>query len=513
MAYVRSPIQIRADAEDDWTCQCGNRPDLDGFQACDIDGVEIEPTVAAGWTSLYACQRCPLIVDVDTYDPIGHTIASVIPGLVIHGRHGDDLAWTDADQALLQRFRDARAEVEETCEDPLGGDVVEFGDGVRYRLAYDGRGLFAAPICQLDTEFEIIKFGGVRYNGPRALTDIPIDPDELQATGRHLRVASIYVATESGIRIAVEHRARVLRTDRVAAEATLTRIRALTAPPQPDHAPNNPGAVGADDAEVAALWAGLDAHLTAGGELPTAWAAARAPAAYTAREITLDRLTEVYAEELAELTAWLGSARVTYTGGTNTAIEATIGTAITGMPAAADMVIVSTTAGLASTRPQIVHWLAQIYPDGDEQTAIGHSLHSARDAVTAAIENLRQRRHPDSVRCGCQMVADGDSDAFTADELADIRASYRELLTAQREASLPADYFDTVDELADEIELRDGTIVHENARGTGLTVQFVRRGNGLSIRAFHADHGRLIAELPWSTLTGELINQIWTQVA
>ncbi len=119
-----------------------------GFQPCDVDGVEIEPAAAAGWTSLYACQRCSLILDVGTYDPVGHTIASVIPGVVILGQYAADLTWTGADQARLQRFRDARAEVEATCGDPLGGDVVEFGDSVCYRVAPSRGGLFAVPISR-----------------------------------------------------------------------------------------------------------------------------------------------------------------------------------------------------------------------------------------------------------------------------------------------------------------------------------------------------------------------------
>lgn len=66
---------------DDFTCHCGNRPDLDGFGACNDDGVEVEPTPDAWNGSKYVCRACDAVYTVVTED--GLTMTYDVDGIVV----------------------------------------------------------------------------------------------------------------------------------------------------------------------------------------------------------------------------------------------------------------------------------------------------------------------------------------------------------------------------------------------------------------------------------------------
>lgn len=55
----------------EWICVCGNRPSQHGFYPCDDLGYEADPTIGAGWTGLYICDKCERIIDGDTLEVVG----------------------------------------------------------------------------------------------------------------------------------------------------------------------------------------------------------------------------------------------------------------------------------------------------------------------------------------------------------------------------------------------------------------------------------------------------------
>lgn len=56
-------------SDEAWICVCKNRPESDGFFACDEDGNEMEPV--KGWKDLYVCGRCGRIIKQDTLEVVG----------------------------------------------------------------------------------------------------------------------------------------------------------------------------------------------------------------------------------------------------------------------------------------------------------------------------------------------------------------------------------------------------------------------------------------------------------
>ena len=57
-----------------WICQCGNTPSGDGFIECDAVGRQMEPTIGSGWSGLYVCNCCGLIIDQKTREVVGQGI-------------------------------------------------------------------------------------------------------------------------------------------------------------------------------------------------------------------------------------------------------------------------------------------------------------------------------------------------------------------------------------------------------------------------------------------------------
>lgn len=52
-----------------WVCVCGNRPELDGFYPCDMDGKEQEPDFS--WEGFYLCAACGLVINQATLQAVG----------------------------------------------------------------------------------------------------------------------------------------------------------------------------------------------------------------------------------------------------------------------------------------------------------------------------------------------------------------------------------------------------------------------------------------------------------
>lgn len=48
----------------DFSCSCGNLPNLDGFNACNNRGIEVGPVTSAWPIALYVCQRCGTVYHV-----------------------------------------------------------------------------------------------------------------------------------------------------------------------------------------------------------------------------------------------------------------------------------------------------------------------------------------------------------------------------------------------------------------------------------------------------------------
>lgn len=54
--------RVAKDAQDNWTCLCGNVAEDSGFQPCDREGREVEPTEAEWPEALYVCGGCGRII-------------------------------------------------------------------------------------------------------------------------------------------------------------------------------------------------------------------------------------------------------------------------------------------------------------------------------------------------------------------------------------------------------------------------------------------------------------------
>ena len=63
MGTPAAPERITVVADDWWVCLCGNQADQDGFQFCDRDGNEVEPTPEEWPEPLYVCGRCDRIIE------------------------------------------------------------------------------------------------------------------------------------------------------------------------------------------------------------------------------------------------------------------------------------------------------------------------------------------------------------------------------------------------------------------------------------------------------------------
>ena len=57
-----------------WICECGNTPCGDGFIECDAKGREMEPVSGKGWSGLYICNGCGLIINQSTREIVGQGI-------------------------------------------------------------------------------------------------------------------------------------------------------------------------------------------------------------------------------------------------------------------------------------------------------------------------------------------------------------------------------------------------------------------------------------------------------
>lgn len=55
---------LTPEAADEYTCECGNRSDLSGFDNCLTDGTPVEPEIGSGWVDLYACRDCGSIIRI-----------------------------------------------------------------------------------------------------------------------------------------------------------------------------------------------------------------------------------------------------------------------------------------------------------------------------------------------------------------------------------------------------------------------------------------------------------------
>jgi hypothetical protein len=55
-------VNINADPDNDWLCACGNTSHLDGFYACNAEGVNMEPDIGSTWAGHYLCETCGAIV-------------------------------------------------------------------------------------------------------------------------------------------------------------------------------------------------------------------------------------------------------------------------------------------------------------------------------------------------------------------------------------------------------------------------------------------------------------------
>ncbi|MGN2638524.1 hypothetical protein ACTD5D_20580 [Nocardia takedensis] len=273
-------IRIEAPAVDDWTCRCGNSPDTDGFQQCNVEGVDVQLTTDV-WTGLYCCQRCTLILDSNTYDPICRTVSAVAPEVVITPAPHNHTTWSPTDWARMHNIREARKLLEVEVTQPLCGDVVEFADGVLARLAEDDHGWFGVPEDHHErfitpsprtaTGFELSDDGTVHYYATRTTADTVIDSAELTFVGSRHRATTVHTTSTQQLRFQIS--ARVWAAPRVAPTATLARIRSLI-----DHAqqrPFCPASPGQDpdyvQYQALRLVSGLDRHLTHRGPLPAPW--------------------------------------------------------------------------------------------------------------------------------------------------------------------------------------------------------------------------------------------------
>ncbi len=57
MLYPHGVVVLTLQPTDEWRCpHCDNKPEADGFSACDEKGVEMEP--GPEWKGHYVCTRC-----------------------------------------------------------------------------------------------------------------------------------------------------------------------------------------------------------------------------------------------------------------------------------------------------------------------------------------------------------------------------------------------------------------------------------------------------------------------
>lgn len=66
----------------DWyECVCGNDPESEGFQPCDVLGNPIDlssDSAMATWDqAMMICMRCGLVMDQRSYDPAAHTVVVI----------------------------------------------------------------------------------------------------------------------------------------------------------------------------------------------------------------------------------------------------------------------------------------------------------------------------------------------------------------------------------------------------------------------------------------------------
>ncbi|WP_216917392.1 hypothetical protein [Nocardia noduli] len=507
-------IRIEALSDDNWTCRCGNRPDVAGFQPCNTEGIAIEFTEAE-WAGLYCCQHCTLILDSRTYDPVDQTVTAVAPEMVVIP-DGLVRTWTDAEQENVASARAAREVLESTRLRPLCGDAVEFTDGVVVRLAEDPGGWFGIPEDHHEwtvpprlataTRFELAADGTMHYRAKRALTDTAIDPGELDFVGRRHRATTIHTADTRRLRFQIG--ARVWAAHRISPTATLARIRSLTRHTQQrpfiEHAPEQDRTT--EQGQALELMTGLDFHLARGGWLPQTWSQAQPPATAPLSQTQL--LAQRYSAEIEGLTRLLGSAQILHVGGGCLVIAARIGSRYAGRgPLTA--LIANNDPGLAGPGDEHLHWLVRIEEDDSgEIIAQGHSLIRIRDAVDIALSALQDKVEPSEDLCPCLIAAGGGYLPFTPGDVAHARRSYQEFIAARpAEGSKPDDL--AAEELAAELELNQrGLIVHHNTMGTGDTLQFIRVDDE-RIMAYASDHGVRVGVWDSDTLTGEIINHAW----
>ena len=61
-----------------WECRCGNTEELEGFIACDENGLEVAEELGPWDGVLRACQRCWRVINGDTLEVLGLVSESVI---------------------------------------------------------------------------------------------------------------------------------------------------------------------------------------------------------------------------------------------------------------------------------------------------------------------------------------------------------------------------------------------------------------------------------------------------
>lgn len=55
---------------DAWICLCGNTPNGDGFDPCDVYGNSVEPTEKEWTTNCYVCCYCGRVIDQDSLEVV-----------------------------------------------------------------------------------------------------------------------------------------------------------------------------------------------------------------------------------------------------------------------------------------------------------------------------------------------------------------------------------------------------------------------------------------------------------
>jgi hypothetical protein len=69
------PLDLKKSQVDWLVCQCGNEPDAEGFYTCLPNGELVEPTLGGAWGgSLYLCERCGAIYDIDIMEQVGQKV-------------------------------------------------------------------------------------------------------------------------------------------------------------------------------------------------------------------------------------------------------------------------------------------------------------------------------------------------------------------------------------------------------------------------------------------------------